>query len=169
MTPPGSVDPGAPCCQMAATSGAPRDRSKKARRHPTRASTERYATNRCSRAAPIDRCELLLEDEVLLLEVVDDLQLAVVDPAGHPYEQEPQGLGTHRGAIVAPPAIDIFPSSSELSSICSMLSSESGAGTPRGARGPAACCLVDDLDFLRRPRSRSRLAARHATPRKPFD
>ena len=46
--------------------------------------------------------ELLPKYAVLLAEKVDDLQLAVVDPAGHPYDQEPQGLGAHRGAMVVP-------------------------------------------------------------------
>jgi hypothetical protein len=45
--------------------------------------------------------ELLAEDAVLLAQEVDDLELAGVDPARHPEDQEPHSLGTHRGDMVA--------------------------------------------------------------------
>jgi hypothetical protein len=44
---------------------------------------------------------LLAEDAVLLAQEVDDLELAGVDPARHPEDQEPHSLGAHRGDMVA--------------------------------------------------------------------
>jgi hypothetical protein len=51
--------------------------------------------------------ELLAKDSVLLAQEVDDLELAGVDPSRHPQDQEPNGLGAHRGAMVALPVIDL--------------------------------------------------------------
>jgi hypothetical protein len=45
--------------------------------------------------------ELLAEDAVLLAQEVDDLELAEVDPARHPENQESHSLGTHRSDRVA--------------------------------------------------------------------
>jgi hypothetical protein len=45
--------------------------------------------------------ELLAEDAVLLAQEVDDLELAGVDPARHPQDQESHSLGAHRSAMVA--------------------------------------------------------------------
>jgi hypothetical protein len=36
---------------------------------------------------------LLAKDAVLLAQEVDDLELAGVDPAGHPHDQKPHGIG----------------------------------------------------------------------------
>jgi hypothetical protein len=44
---------------------------------------------------------LLAEHAVLIVQEVDDLELAGVDPARHPQDQEPRSLATHRGDMVA--------------------------------------------------------------------